>query len=631
MRFHASPSAVVIAAVVLVDLSHAAGALIIFENDVAGWRRAIGGGVTADQTINWDDVGPLADAGYKTILPGRYSSAGATPKFGSPYLSPNPGTILLVANPGPGFFGADFIPVSGENVFSPRFPGGYGPQGIVTITFDRPMHAIGAWFLDVEGDFQTTGFRFSGSGGCGPLDAAFSADQGDDSRSFLGLVSDTAFTSVQIHMSSGYIGDGVGIDDLMFTDQGGLCGDGIVDEGYGEDCDEGGVDAPTCDFDCTFVACGDEHINEAAGEQCDVGGYFPQGLCSQTCQLEGGIPTFSLKLAGVNGSMFRDITCQTDSDCPQGSPCVSTEIGYPTNFEMRCAPIVDIPELMLCPGDDLALEVYLRGWCVEGDCAAGPLLGAYLYTTDSCTFSSQGSAEADALQMSSVACLDDLDCRYGSTRPADCTCFHAVCWSDNTCSIEASVYVDFARLDYAFHSTGQSGAVGAVGPDYLVGFTANFGGVRDDDTERYLGSLWLNAPLGADGTYVVEFLDDRRFTGVTTNGAQPWPVLRLEPLVLPIDAQDTDQDGYPDCADGCPTDPYKTEPGVCGCGVSEDADSDDDNVPDCADQCPGVDDDLFAPGCNEAIPTTSGWGLLAAALLFLTAAKICFDRRRYAV
>ncbi len=38
-------------------------------------------------------------------------------------------------------------------------------------------------------------------------------------------------------------------------------------------------------------------------------------------------------------------------------------------------------------------------------------------------------------------------------------------------------------------------------------------------------------------------------------------------------------------SDGCPNDPNKTEPGVCGCGVSE-VDTDGDGVRDCTDRCP---------------------------------------------
>jgi PKD repeat protein len=45
---------------------------------------------------------------------------------------------------------------------------------------------------------------------------------------------------------------------------------------------------------------------------------------------------------------------------------------------------------------------------------------------------------------------------------------------------------------------------------------------------------------------------------------------------------DTDKDGVCDTNDGCPLDPGKTAPGVCGCGVA-DTDSDGDGVPGCTD------------------------------------------------
>ena len=48
---------------------------------------------------------------------------------------------------------------------------------------------------------------------------------------------------------------------------------------------------------------------------------------------------------------------------------------------------------------------------------------------------------------------------------------------------------------------------------------------------------------------------------------------------------DTDGDLVADCFDGCPTDPGKTAPGVCGCGFS-DVDSDGDTFADCVDGCP---------------------------------------------
>ena len=64
---------------------------------------------------------------------------------------------------------------------------------------------------------------------------------------------------------------------------------------------------------------------------------------------------------------------------------------------------------------------------------------------------------------------------------------------------------------------------------------------------------------------------------------------------------DTDTDGTPDCSDGCPNDPDKTEPGVCGCGVADD-DTDDDGTEDCNDGCPD-DPNKTDPGvCGCGVP-----------------------------
>ena len=92
---------------------------------------------------------------------------------------------------------------------------------------------------------------------------------------------------------------------------------------------------------------------------------------------------------------------------------------------------------------------------------------------------------------------------------------------------------------------------------------------------------------------------------------------------------DSDNDGTPDCIDGCPNDPNKVQPGICGCAVDDNLDADDDGVPDCVDQCPGVDDAVFAPGCTDAIPSVSEWGLVIMGLALLVAGKIYFGRRRF--
>ena len=50
---------------------------------------------------------------------------------------------------------------------------------------------------------------------------------------------------------------------------------------------------------------------------------------------------------------------------------------------------------------------------------------------------------------------------------------------------------------------------------------------------------------------------------------------------------DSDGDGTPDDCDNCPNDRNKTDPGICGCGVS-DVDTDGDGAADCNDNCPAL-------------------------------------------
>lgn len=54
-----------------------------------------------------------------------------------------------------------------------------------------------------------------------------------------------------------------------------------------------------------------------------------------------------------------------------------------------------------------------------------------------------------------------------------------------------------------------------------------------------------------------------------------------------VSDDDSDGDGTPDCTDGCPLDADKQSPGACGCGQAESTrDSDGDGAADCIDACP---------------------------------------------
>jgi hypothetical protein len=99
---------------------------------------------------------------------------------------------------------------------------------------------------------------------------------------------------------------------------------------------------------------------------------------------------------------------------------------------------------------------------------------------------------------------------------------------------------------------------------------------------------------------------------VTSDGCPADP-LKLEPGVCGCGAPDVDSDGdgAADCVDGCPNDPLKVAPGTCGCGVAE-LDSDGDGTLDCVDGCPN-DPFKTSPGvcgCGAADADSDGDGAL---------------------
>ncbi|MFQ5478966.1 MAG: DUF4215 domain-containing protein [Candidatus Binatia bacterium] len=61
-----------------------------------------------------------------------------------------------------------------------------------------------------------------------------------------------------------------------------FCGDGTLNVLFGEQCDDGGESA-LCDADCTMPVCGDGTLNVSSGETCDNGG--ESALCDADCTL----------------------------------------------------------------------------------------------------------------------------------------------------------------------------------------------------------------------------------------------------------------------------------------------------------------------------------------------------------
>jgi len=90
--------------------------------------------------------------------------------------------------------------------------------------------------------------------------------------------------------------------------------------------------------------------------------------------------------------------------------------------------------------------------------------------------------------------------------------------------------------------------------------------------------------------------------------------------------EDTDDDGVQDCVDQCPNDPFKRDPGSCGCG-NPDADTNGNGIPDCIDPAPPAPQPAPAPtgGLQPFIPITPlfpgglacGYGLMVPMMLMV--------------
>ena len=138
----------------------------------------------------------------------------------------------------------------------------------------------------------------------------------------------------------------------------------------------------------------------------------------------------------------------------------------------------------------------------------------------------------------------------------------------------ASVYTDLGD-----ECTSVAGEYMIVCPSGIFDVTA----IADNHNNETMEDMTV---LGGDVTWT-NFNLQRAFSGGGGGGSVP----------------DTDEDGTPDRNDGCPLDPLKIEPGICGCGVP-DTDTDEDGTTDCNDACP-EDPNKITPGiCGCSIPDT---------------------------
>lgn len=105
-------------------------------------------------------------------------------------------------------------------------------------------------------------------------------------------------------------------------------------------------------------------------------------------------------------------------------------------------------------------------------------------------------------------------------------------------------------------------------------------------------------PAVVGGDSMVRGLDVRDDRVAVVGSAWNGTNLDIQAAVLD---QDSDADTVGDSVDGCPFDPAKLEPGLCGCG-NADVDTDADTFLDCDDACPNLAEkwlDEGVCGCDE--------------------------------
>ena len=171
-----------------------------FENNFQGWLDAL---TSEAVTVDFESIPSLS----RVRVNGDEFSA----LDGEPRLTQTEGTGMFVGNPSDG--NQIISPVSGINTFFM----GCDPncEGVVRVDFSSPVNSFGAYFVDVEADFGSTGFSLFENAIVPEF--AFSEAQGQNAQSHLGFTRSIPFSTVFIHFSTGSTNDGAAMDDMSYV------------------------------------------------------------------------------------------------------------------------------------------------------------------------------------------------------------------------------------------------------------------------------------------------------------------------------------------------------------------------------------------------------------------------------
>ncbi len=312
------------------------------------------------------------------------------------------------------------------------------------------------------------------------------------------------------------------------------------------------VDGPTPGVSCSI----DNDCNTNEGGTC-------RRLAVPASHCVGGLTEGALCAINVD--------CGVDGTCVQGSIVPLLCGGGPTPGE-PCMEDADCGAGGLCdrsfvePGDQVIVEAFLHGWdddpdrgvcdvspafpscdiggapctgkhcqndhtacqtpadcvggqqCVPNECVVNPLCGNHQWTIQSDRFVTLGDDPNPnaALLPAKVECTTDADCRHGRVAGGgQCTCGRATCnLATGTCSGTATAYIDMVRADYVYRRLHSSQYQAAVQLDWdnIAYIGATLSALNDVQQEEYVGTLWLQAPPQAAGTYKLGLNPDENLT-----------------------------------------------------------------------------------------------------------------------
>ncbi|UCG88240.1 MAG: hypothetical protein JSW71_06755, partial [Gemmatimonadota bacterium] len=298
---------------------------------------------------------------------------------------------------------------------------------------------------------------------------------------------------------------------------------------------------------------GNEIILEGGGQyvtleiRVDGWGDPDQGLCNDgatTCSVRdqdcpGGLePCDAVIGVCADGATMCSVEGQ---DCPEGlGPCYGN-VGVCGDGVTLCSlEGLDCPEGSCYEVIGVCADQTTMCSTVEQNCPAG--LGP-CYESQWKVYG--WSARIDSSGYEGVLgpalpwCDGDEDCQVFDPYPA------AHCnIAENECQPDACAFIDSTKPEYIFYGLGAIATVSTFTPDY--GYLASLysGGVDYAGVYKYCGTLVLDVPGDAAGSFTIGFIE----TGTETAVLDPWGVAIMpsqkKPAVITIACQDAQ-----DCSD----------------------------------------------------------------------------------